>query len=60
MNNTSVCQKIEGDEYEKVILDHRKKRHDMLMHLANIAKIINKNSVYINMELLQNFEKLFV
>lgn len=60
MSDMSVCKKILDDDYEKVILAHRKKRDDMLTYLANIAKITNKDSVYINMDLIKYFEDVFV
>lgn len=60
MNDITVCEKINDDDYEKVILEHRKKRHEMLMNLSYVSKITDKNSVYINMDLLKNFNKLFV
>lgn len=59
-SDISICKKIKDDDYEKIILEHRKKRGQALLKLNHLMKIDKSQNNYINLDLIKYFEDYFL
>lgn len=56
----SICEKLNNNNYEEIILKHREKREDALLKLNSLMKMSKYDNYYPNMDIVNSFKDYFI